>query len=47
MGTDDINPADSPSTPLGTRLQRNLREIIVAVVLTLAAVAVLIARYGA
>ena len=46
MQRDDINRPDSAGPTLGDRLQRNLRGVIVALVLTLAAVAVLLGYHA-
>ena len=42
----DKTRSDSSHAPLSERLQRNQREILIALVLTLAAGALLIEHYG-
>ena len=46
MKSDDLKHPDSADGSLGDRLQRNLSGVIVAVALTLAAVAVLVSHYA-
>ena len=50
MQSDDLhrpdNRTETGDTSLGERLQRNLRGVIVAVALTLAAIAVLVSHYS-